>query len=241
MSTPTSPALDGAVLRRRRAELGLSAREVADTLGTPAVSYMALEGGHGAETVEFRTVARLAQILGLALDELLARAPDETGQDSTNHEPDAGDDAAALGAILHATGTLTPAGALCEALGWDYDRLHAAENALSQRLASCGLRLHRQTARLSIVRAVDAVDNKALKAVVRRQLARESVSVSEARMVRRIQQGGAPQTPSNAEAVTFGVLINAELVSFEEPTRRGTEREMVLSADVQFSLALHDA
>jgi transcriptional regulator with XRE-family HTH domain len=237
MSTPVSPTIDGALLRRRRAELGISARQVADALGMAGVSYAALEAGRGAGTVEFRTAVRLGQLLGLSLNELVKRTPAEDPGGAVG-DARAGDDAVALGSILHATGTLTPAGALCEELGWDYERLHAAEEMLSQRLATCGLRLHRQTARLSIVRAADAIDNKALKAVVRRQLARENVSVAEARMIRRIQQGGAPHTPSNAEAVTFGVLVNAELVSFEEPTRRGTEREMVLSEDVRYSLNL---
>jgi hypothetical protein len=57
-------------------------------------------------------------------------------------------------------------------------------------------------------------------------------------MIRRIQRRRAPQTPSTAEAVTCGVRVNAELVTFEEPTRRGTEREMVLAEDVRFSLSL---
>lgn len=234
MSTPVSPCVDGALLRRRRAELGFSGREVADALGVPAPSYLALEGGHGTATVEFRTAVRLAQILGLSLDELIARPADPAAEDGALRGRD--DDAAALGALLYATGTLTPVGALCEALGWDYERLHRAEKALGERLASCGLRLHRQTARLSIARAVGAVDTAVLKSVVRRQLARENVSLAEARMVRRIQQGRAPQTPSNAESVTFGVLVNAELVTFVEPSRRGTEREMVLSEDVRFSI-----
>jgi transcriptional regulator with XRE-family HTH domain len=236
VSTPVSPCVDGAFLRRRRAELGLSAREVADALGVSAPSYLALEGGHGTATVEFRTAARIAQILGLTLEDVVAWSTDPAAVDSPDRAPDG--DAAALGALLHATGTLTPVGALCEALGWDYDRLHRAEEVLAERLASCGLRLHRKTARLSIARAVGAVDPSVLKSLVRRQLARENVSLAEARMIRRIQQGRAPRTPSNAESVTFGVLVNAELVTFVEPSRRGTEREMVLSEDVAFSLFL---
>ena len=51
----------------------------------------------------------------------------------------------------------------------------------------------------------------------------------------------APQTPSNAESVTFGVLVNAELVTFVEPSRRGTEREMVLSEEVRFGIIRDDA
>ncbi|MGH8981157.1 MAG: helix-turn-helix transcriptional regulator [Acidimicrobiales bacterium] len=239
MSTPVSPRLHAEAVRRRRAELGLSAREVADAVGMPSLTYHALERGHGTETMELRKLVRLSQALALSLDELVEPGVGSSAVEST--KPATGtvdEDAAALGVLLFATGTLTPAGAICEALGWDLARLHDAEQHLSERLGACGLRLHRLTSRLGVARADDAVDREVLKQAVRRQLGREQVSLSEARMVRRIQQGRAPATPSNAERVTYGVLVNAGLVDFEPGRNRNNEAAMVLSEDVRFSLMI---
>ena len=197
-------------------------------------TYTAIENGYGTDRLELGPLVRLTRALGVSLDQLVVDpATDEA-------EAAADGDAAALGALLHAAGAAVPSGAICEVLGWDFDRLHAAVGALESSLAGCGLALRRTNARLSIVRA-EAIDQGVLKAAIRRQLGREHVSVAEARMVRRVEAGTAPQSPSNPETVTLGVLVNAGLVAFSEQRSRQTEAPMVLADDVRYSLFLDES
>jgi transcriptional regulator with XRE-family HTH domain len=210
----------------------MSARTVGDLLGLPSVTYTAIENGYGTDRLELALLVRLARALGVSLDQLVVDPAGETEQAADG-------DAAALGALLHAAGVAVPSGTICEVLGWDFDRLHAAAGVLESGLVGCGLALRRTNARLSIVRG-ETIDSTALKAAIRRQLGREHVSVAEARMVRRIEASTAPQAPSNPETVTLGVLVNAGLVAFGEQRTRQTEAPMVLADDVRYSLFLEE-
>lgn len=211
----------------------MSARTVGDLLGLPSVTYTAIENGYGTDRLELALLVRLARALGVSLDQLVV---DPAGG-QTEQAADGG--AAALGALLHAAGVAVPSGTICEVLEWDFDRLHAAVGALESGLAGCGLALRRTNGRLSIVRG-ETIDSTALKAAIRRQLGREHVSVAEARMLRRVEAGTAPQAPSNPETVTLGVLVNAGLVAFGEQRTRQTEAPMVLADDVRYSLFLEE-
>ena len=125
------------LLRRRRAELGLSLREVASAAGLTGPTYVAIENGVTTSDPGLEAATRLARALGLSLDALVS-ADAEAAQD---------DDAAVLGALVAISETLTPVGALAELLAWPLERLHAAEVELSVRLAGVGLALRRSTAR----------------------------------------------------------------------------------------------
>lgn len=238
MSLSAAPKLNTALVRRRRAELGMSARAMGDLLGIPSISYTAIENGHGTDRLELRLLVRLSRALGVSLDELVT-APDVDRAEAPN-EPTADNDGAALGALLFAVGSQVPSGAICEALGWDFERLRVATEYLERALTSCVLVLRRTNARLQIARGESAVDPGALKITIRRQLGREQVSLSEARMLRRVEQSALPQQPSNPETVTLGILVNSELVSFGENPTKQTEAPMVLSDDVRYSLFLDE-
>lgn len=226
-----APRLNVQVLRARRAELGLSVRAIAAEAGLTGNGYVALEKGYGHDALSYGTVVRLARVLGLTLDELVADKP------ASNEEED---DAAALGVLLYSIGTLTPVGALTEVLDWPLDRLHRAEGELARRLEGVGARLRRSGARLAVVPANDAVDAKVLEAALRRHLGRDHVKLTEARMLRHVEHDDVPTQPSNPERVAMGVLVNAGLVAFGEPPTKTAEAPLVLSEDVRFSLMLEE-
>jgi transcriptional regulator with XRE-family HTH domain len=229
------PLLNTELLRRRRAELGISLRAIADQVGIGAPAYAVLENGHGHANLELGVVVRLARTLGLDIGDLVLT---EDGSHTERTEP--GDDAAALGALLSATAALTQSGALCEALGWPLERLQAAKSVLEQRLAGVGMTFQRQSAAVKIVTAADKADRDAVARALRKHLARDHVSVIEARMLRAVELGAVPKQPTNPERVALGVLVNAELVGFAESGGRHREAPMVLADDVRFSLMLDD-
>ena len=232
MSSNT-PRLNPVLLRRRRAELGLTAKALADALGILPATYMFLENT-GGKTLDLRLVVRLARILGVSLDSLVTPAVLDEAPDV----PTVDDDAKALGSLLYSAETLIPIGALCDALDWPLDRLHAAEERLGAQLEACGLRLRRSNARLAITRDPDPVDTTSLKTAIRRHLGRHNVGRRELRLLRRIEQERVPKATSNPDIVALGVLVNAELVTFETSGAPRSETPMTLSEDVRFSLML---
>jgi transcriptional regulator with XRE-family HTH domain len=230
--------IDYALVRRRRAELGLSIRQVAALIGTTGPGYVALENGGGNPDIGLDAASRLASALGLSLDQLVRSQ--RIGPEHADDEPSLSGDVAALGALLSATGTLTPVGALCEVLDWPLDRFRAAENALSERLAAVGMVLRRSHARLAIERAAGAVDDEQLAKAVRRHLGRVHLSLTEARLLRHVEHGDVPTQPSNPEQVALGVLVNAGLVAPGPAPSKTAEAPLELTDDVRFSLMLEE-
>ena len=228
----SAPRLDTALIRRRRAKLGLSARAVASELGITGAGYTAIESGLGNQSIDLGTLVRLSSALGLSVGELLGTPPTPTEEEA--------DDAAALGALLLTLGERTPVGSLLEALEWTLERLHAAERGLSGGLARVGMRIHRSNSSLAIVPGVTAVADEARVRAVRQGMARNHVSLQEARMLRHIVAGDTPTQPSNPERVALAVLINAGLVAFEPAQSPKTEAPIVLAADVRYSLLLDE-
>jgi transcriptional regulator with XRE-family HTH domain len=229
----SAQSIDTEALRRRRAELGLSVRQLCAVVGMTTGGYLALEKGTAGTSITFGVAGRLAEALGLGLDELAGRT----------HVPVpelAEDDAARLGALLTATGTLTPVGTICEVLDWPTERLHTAEAELGRRLVGVGMRLRRSVARLSIVRGESALDPEVVKTAVRRHLNRDHLSLTEARLLRHVQHDDVPTQPSNHEKVALGVLVNASLVDFGPAPAPTAEAPIVLSDDVRFSLMLDE-
>jgi transcriptional regulator with XRE-family HTH domain len=224
--------LDAPMLRRRRAELGLSVRAVADAIGIGAAAYTAVENGHRHSTLAFDTVLRLARLFGATVDELLARS------DQLAATP--AEDVAALGALLMDIGTLTPVGTLLEVLDWSLERLHRAEAQLADALAACGLALRRSASRLAIVDAARAVDPNVLAAAMRRHQGRNHMSLLEARLLRCVEHDDVPTQPSNAERVALQTLVNSGLITFGPSGTKNAEAPLVLADDVVHSLLLDE-
>lgn len=103
---------------------------------------------------------------------------------------------------------------------------------VSRRAPQSGQRLHRLNGQVAIVSRATDDDVNPTKAILRSHLARDGVSVSEARMMRRIRTGAVPKVLGNADNVALGVLANAQLVAADET---GTWR---LADDVRYSLLL---
>lgn len=224
--------LDHALIRRRRTELGLSQRSLASQIGTTGSWIRNLEAGGNIRDLSVVQLARLADALALDLHEILSGTTQPDARRAAGRDP-AGD-AAAVGALLHAAGVLTPTAALTDALGWTYERLDAALGDLDQRLRDCGMRVHRLHNRVSIERDNTSVDAEVLETSMRQHLARDNINATEARILHRIVSGqGLPRDPSNADSVALAVLINAGLVEARDPG--GT---WDLKADVRIGLLL---
>lgn len=228
--------LDVDLIRRRRAELGLSQRALGAQLNATASLVRSLEAGTNHAELTVAQINRLATALEVELPSLFApSSPTPAG-------PDTAADAATVGSILHATGVLTPVAALAEVLDWPHDRLRVALEGLAAALRTAGLRLHRLQNRVGITRAAEPADRDVLQAAVRRHFSRDNLNATEARLLARFITGaGAPREPSNAEAVALGVLVNAGLLVADPdpaPTRGTT---WLLAPDVRDALLLDDA
>lgn len=229
--------LDGSFIRRRRAELGLSVREVAKHLRVSGPVVSAIEAGTNHDDVSLAHLLRLARVLAVESTTLFAAEAASRPPDGPAKVPEAAEaDAATVGALLDAAGILTPLDALRDALGWPASRLRNALELLEERLPSVGLRLHRLHSDVRIVRAAEPVPTTALAEVIRKHLNRDGLSLSEGRVLYRYVCGNPPTEPSHAETVATGTLTNAALVvpAAVDPNT------LVVADEVRFSLLLND-
>lgn len=139
---------------------------------------------------------------------------------------------------MYTTGVLTPLSAIADALDWPTDRVRRAVDHLDEELRRVGLRIHRLNSTVSLRQAVDAVGPDALAGALRRHLARDGISLSEARMLHQLALGTRKRTLSNAETVALGVLGNAELISYGPAPDKSSEAPVLLTDDVRYSLML---
>ncbi len=229
--------LDAPLIRRRRAELGLSVREVAKHLGVSGAVVTAIEAGTNHNEVSLAHLFRLAGVLAVESTTLLTAEKAERPSAGPTETPEAEDaDAATVGALLEAAGVLTRLDVLCDALGWRAARLKVALDRLEERLPTVGLRLHRLHRAVRLTRASEPVPAAALAGVIRKHLNRAGMSLSEGRVLYRYVCGNRPTEPSNAEAVATGALANAALLvpAEENPNK------LVIADEVRFSLLLDD-
>ena len=229
----TLPLIDGSLVRPRRAELGISVRTIASVCGVTAPIITRIESGANHFEMTLDLLYKLAGTLALDPAQLLLPAPGSSSEASTP------DDVVQLGALLYSNERMMPISALAEVLSWPKARVRAAADALDARLRDCGLRLHRSSSNLGIRPGVEAVDPKAITAALRRHLARDSIGLGEARMLRRIADGDPPRVPSHHENVLIAVLLKADLITPGVGTK-GRTAPLELTPDVRYSLLLDD-
>jgi len=127
--------LDTATLRRLRLQAGYSTRRFARALGVSASTIRGLEEGSNHDQLPLSFVARVAELLGVASQELFAHSPREAVDPST-------DDRIVEAALQSVPGVVAIA-ELARALEWKLERTRHALSVLEDRLQSTGARLHR--------------------------------------------------------------------------------------------------
>lgn len=208
--------LDTRLLRQRRLALGLSQRQTASRIGVSYTLLRAAEDGTNHETLDLGVVVRLAETLGVTVDELLgaARRLPVQAADRVVGDMDLGEDTAVLGAALHSAGRLTPEGAVQAALGWDTTRLDSAARSLGEQVSAVGLRLVRRSGELGIV-PIEAPAVRASTTELRR--ARYSADgmnatvagILHAAVAAHLSAGRPVDAGGNAQRVAAGELVNA--------------------------------
>jgi DNA-binding XRE family transcriptional regulator len=238
----SGPVLDVDLARRRRAELGLSLREVAEAVGMSGSSFTAIENGRAQQELTIGTVVRLAGVLALTLEELVpgAAVPVEQGCTVEVEALPTDNDARVLGSILAAVDTTVPIGALLDLTEWSPSRLRSARAALEGQLATCGMRIRELNAALGLAVASGSAARPHVAKATRLHLARDHVSRIEAGLLRAIGRDAMPKLLSNPERVALGVLIRGELVEAAHADGGVRERPLHLTDDVRFSLLLDE-
>lgn len=132
----TGPLLDGDLIRRRRAELGLSSRAIASQLGVTGSVVTRLEAGDNHQDVTLGLVAKLARLLGVDIADLLA-----TDERVVDDERDLDGAVAAIGSMLLEARIETPGAALRDSLGLSQSVLREAIDELDHRLRGVGMRV----------------------------------------------------------------------------------------------------
>lgn len=206
----TGPILDSAAIRNRRITLAISERELARRLGVSATVVDALERGRNHADLHLDVIVRLAEVLGLCLDELLPRAPSASP---------AGDPAT-LGRLLGHLAAAVPATTLAQALGWPLERTQAAIDELTQLLPAVGSRIQHSAGGVAIVAA--AGEPAPVRQLLRRSNGRRGMTVTQARMLHRVWSGAIDARQlSNPDRVALAHLVNAGLVDYPAGDRRG--------------------
>ena len=226
--------INGGLIRLRRAELGLSSRAIAAALGVTGSVVQRLEAGDNHLDVTMGLLVKLAAVLAVDVVDLVSPTPSESSEGTV------ASDVAAVGALLHAAGVSTPAGALRDSLGWDQARLIAAIEGLDEQLRSVGMRLKKNGVGHVIVRDLATTSPDTLAKLIRAHVTRDGLNRTEAALLYRIHTTGAPRDPSNPEAVALGALVNAQLLVPGVAPTGTAERPLVLADMVCFSLLLDE-
>lgn len=240
MTTKATVTLARDRIRRRRLELALSERDVASHWGVSTAVVRSVEAGRVDTELTLGQLAKLADILGLDLHELLdtTTGPPEGNDDGdpTSSAPDV----AKVGALLADVRVLVPLDGLAEALGWDLERTHRALEVLDRTLRPAGLRVHRLHHDVRLARTVTAATDTELGAQWRRHFAVRSLNPAQANLLRQIRDGKARLAGTkDTEKVRLPELRNAGVIR-PAAAAAGTTAKWELTDDVRFSLLLEE-
>jgi transcriptional regulator with XRE-family HTH domain len=221
--------LDRDLIARRRAELCLSTRKLANQLGVTSPTIASLERGDNHGDLSVRFIVRLAAALAVDVPSLFRDTERRDTDDDAN-------DVAAVGALLFETKVLTPIDVLCDALDWPLERVRSAVRSLEAQLPAVGLRLQRRGGNVAVRRAVEPTGPEQVQELLRLHLLRNGVGLAEARALYRIMKGTLPGELGNADAVALGTLANAGLIELAEAQSKGSTPRWVLAEAVRRSV-----
>jgi transcriptional regulator with XRE-family HTH domain len=223
--------LDRELIARRRADLCLSQRMLANQLGVTSPTIASLERGDNHGDLPLRLLVRLAEALAVAVTSLFCN-------DRSRQADDDRDDSAAVGALLFETKVLTPIDALCDALDWPLERVRRAVEALDAELPAVGLRLQSRGGSVAIRRAVEPASAAHVQQLLRLHVLRNGVGLAEARVLYRIMKGTLPRELSNADAVALRTLANAGLIELADAQSKGSAPSWRIASHVRAALRL---
>ena len=223
----TKLILDHNRILMARLELNLSQRDVAFDVGINPVTMSRLEQGGSDESLDLRTVDRLAAALGLSITSLFA-------QPETDVDPEIPtSDERRLEALLYYSRSALGADDIALALGWTLPRTHAALRRLRAALALRGTMIHSSGRRHRVTARSDILTSNERQSVERTHHARLGLTVVEARLLQQVRRGtlrvGWTRTMSNKERVAAGSLFKAGLVE-------AVGDRIQLTEDAHFSL-----
>ena len=223
----TTPILDHNRILMARLELNLSQRDVAFDVGMNPVTMSRLEQGRSDESLDLRTVARLAAVLGLSITSLFAQP--ESGVDLEIPTSDE----RRLEALLYDSRSALGADDIALALGWTLPRTHAALRRLNVALGPRGTMIHSSGRRHRVTARSDLLTSNERKSVERIHHARRGLGLHEARLLQQVRKGsfrvGWTRTMSSKERVAAGSLFKAGLVE-------AVGDRIQLTEDAHFSL-----
>ena len=223
----TTPILDHNRILMARLELNLSQRDVAFDVGINPVTMSRLEQGRSDESLDLRTVDRLAAALGLSITSLFAQ-PDAEG-----HPGMPTSDERRLEALLYDSRSALGADDIALTLGWTLPRAHAALKRLRAALALRGTMIYSSGRRHRVTARSDILTSKERQSAERTHHARLGLTVPEARLLQQVRRGtvrvGWTRSMSNKERVAAGSLFKAGLVE-------AVGERIQLTEDARFSL-----
>lgn len=212
--------LDTDTIMRRRQNLHISVRGLADALGVAMTVIVRLEDGTNHDDLPLSFVVRLADALAIDLQHLLHTPP---------LQPSEREDGATIGALLAETDVLTPVETLATALQWDLARTEAALAQAAADAPKVGLKLHRLRGQVRFVPDQTATTSDEIEQLVRLHDARAGMNIGQAKTLKAIVDGAtSKQLQSNSDRVNLGRLRNAGYVTRDEDPE--------LTSDVKFSL-----
>lgn len=198
-------------------------------------------------TLALRMLCKLADVLALNIADLLLHEPapraadtevaryavDPLWPDPTARPPDP-ELVAKVASILFELRHLTAPAVIAAALGITTSDVEAAAIAMGPFLSALGLRLHKLRGDIGIVRVADVPARDELRAAWQQDYAQRSMTLSQARMLYAVWQGGfQPSNMSNPERVVLAQLVNAGLVELPVATGANT---VTLTAEVRQSV-----
>jgi transcriptional regulator with XRE-family HTH domain len=196
-------------IKIRRTSAGMSELALGRAIGVSQTFIRNLEAGLNHESLTLRLVARLADVLGTDIAELVGAEPDAS-------QP-APDDIRVEALLADAQPYSVAAHEIAAAFDWPLRRAYSALRQLRSRLTAGGTRLREAsggTWRITASQAsISAVERERL-AIAR--LARSGLNLVEARVLREVTEGLVDQnwdrTATRSERIALGRLLKARLV-----------------------------